>query len=305
MQENKISVLIISFNSWKFLDSCLKSIASSDYTVWEIVVIDNASVDGSPEKLREKYPGVRLIQNSENVGHTRAVNQGYKLLTGDRVLLLDADVELQCDAIRMMSEFLDEHADVHMVGSKTLNTDGTIQESARNFPSAINGLFGRQSLLTRVFPGNPFSRRYLALYNFKSHTPFKVEHISAACMLFRKKVLDTAGLWDEGFHSYWVDADWCMRIQKSGGSIYCVPNAVIVHHEQNKRFLKKNPLRIIKFHTGAYRFYRLHWTFGILDPRSLTAALLLTIRAIILLVGNEFKKSSGFHKDPLSLKKKV
>ncbi len=304
MNHSKITILIISFNSWHHLDPCLSSIYNSYYSDFEIIIIDNNSIDRTLEKIHEKYPQVHLVENSVNVGHTKAVNQGCKLVKHGLILLLDADVELEPDVIGKMSEYLRQHSNIWMVAPKTLNTDGTAQESARNFPSEINGIFGRQSLLTRRFPNNPFSRRYLDNYNFAVRTegPYQVQHVSAACMMFSRKIYDVVGEWDEEYHSYWVDADWCKRIQKAGGSIFFLPDAVITHHDQNKRSLKKSPLRIVNFHKGVYRFYCLHYTYGVIDPRRLIAAVLLAFRTTIHLIVNLFKKSSSTSQDPLSVK---
>ncbi len=136
-------------------------------------------------------------------------------------------------------------------------------------------------------------------------TPFQVEHISSASMFFRKSLLDSVGLFDEAYKGYWVDADWCKRIQKAGEKIFCVPKSVIIHREQNHSDLKKSRSRIIFFHTGVFRFYRLHYTWGYLDPRTLIAALLLSIRALINLAINETKKTSAAQKDPLLLRKSI
>jgi len=305
MTSPSLSILIISFNCWDHLNACLRSIISSDYPVFEIVVVDNASIDGTVEKLHITYPMVRIIENTENLGHARAVNQGFKLVTGQRVLLLDADTELRPDAITHMSAFLDDYPEVYLVAPRLFYPDGTLQHSARNFPSIMSGLFGRQSLLTRLFPKNPFSRHYLALYHIDTQTPFRAQHVGATCMLFNREILQKVGMWDEGFHSYWVDADWCKSIQEAGGTIYCVPKAVVIHHEQNSRFLKKSPVRIIKFHTGAFRFYRRNYTLGIWDPRNLIAAIALAVRTLLLLVTNSLKRTSQSYKDPLSQNKKM
>jgi len=299
-----ISAITISFNCWSLLDKCLESIERSSVPCEEIIVIDNASVDGSQEKVREKYSGVTLIENTENVGHTRAVNQGCREASGGLILLLDADTELRPDTIEIMAAYLRANPDAWIVGPKTYLGDGSVQDSAKNFPRPINGLFGRQSLLSRCFPHNPFTRRYLRIRDLPpgANGALRVEHVSAACMLFRRDVLDMVGPWDEGFHSYWVDADWCMRVLRAGGGIYYLPTAEIVHYEQNQRRLKKSPVRIIKFHTGAYRFYRKHYTRGVGDPRALLAGMLLTLRAAALLVGNHFKDAPATGKDPLSIK---
>ncbi len=296
-----LSIFIVSFNCWDHLHACLGSIFASGAVIREVVVFDNASVDGSTQRLKTTYPQVRTVESPENIGHTRAVNKGLKLVTGKRVLLLDADTEVRPDAIGTMTSFLDEHPDAWMVAPRTLNTDGTIQETARNFPTPINGLFGRQSFLTKLFPNNRFSCAYLGRGNLGRSEPFPVEFVSSACMLFDRIVPETVGTLDEGYSGYWVDADWCKRVQKAGGRIYCVPRAVIVHHEQNKVDRKRSPARIISFHTGAYRFYRLHYTFGSWDPRNLVVGFLLSARALLSLIANRFLKSDSSRQDPLSL----
>lgn len=286
----ELSVLTVSFNCWQYLNSCIRSVYASNYPVREIIVVDNASTDGTVQKLQATFPDVLLIQNSTNVGHAKAINQGFMKITGNRILVLDADTELEANAIGYMSAFLDEHPKVCVVAPQIRNSSGSIQLTSRNFPSAMNGLFGRQSIMTRLIPNNRFSKRYLNLAGVSDRNPFPVQQVSAACMMFPKNHLDTVGLWDSGYSNYWVDTDWCKRIQKNGGSIYCVPQAAIIHHEQNNRLRKKSPRRIIDFHTGAYRFYRIHYTKGFLDPRSIAAAFLLSARAVILIVINAFKK---------------
>jgi len=303
MPSPRLSILTISFNCWELLDKCLHSIMRSNFPWHEILIIDNASADGTLSNLMQNYPQVRVVQNERNTGFLRAVNQGFSLATGDRILLLDADTELQPDAVGIMSSFLDLHPDVCMVAPRPLDPTGEVQETARNFPTPINGLFGRQSLLTKLFPTNPFSCRYLMRENLNATQPYRIEMVSAACLMFRKELLTKVGMLDEKFSrftGYWVDADWCKRIQKAGGIKFCLPDAVIVHHENNKPHRKKNPNRIIEFHTGALRFYRLHYTWGWLDPRSLLAAVLLACRCIMLLAINATKDAPRDELDPLS-----
>jgi len=231
MKHDALSVVTVTYNCWNYLDKCIRSILDSGFSVSEIIVVDNASVDGTSEKIRNKYPNIRLIENSENLGAIRGVNLGYRAATGKRILVLDSDTELKHDTIRLMYEYLDKHPEVTLVVPRTFDDDGSIQETARKFPSVINGIFGRQSILTKLFPNNPFTRRYLLQDHLDSQEPFQVEMVSAACIMFRKSIFDSVGLIDEGYGKtvgYWNDADWCKRIQKSGGIIHCLPSAVIV-----------------------------------------------------------------------------
>jgi N-acetylglucosaminyl-diphospho-decaprenol L-rhamnosyltransferase len=295
-----LSILIITWNSWPDIKKCLESIRLSDFTDFEIVVIDNNSTDETVAKLQRYFPEVRLYLNQSNVGHARAVNRGFGLVRGDYVLLLDADTELAPETISKLMSFMRRRNDVSVAAPRTFNTDGSIQESARSFPTAMSGLFGRQSFLTRLFPNNRFSKRYLQRDKLDESTPFQVEQVAAACMIFPRSLVAEAGPWDEGYFAYWVDTDWCMRLKQIGKKIFCIPQASVIHHEKNRSNRKKSLRRIWSFHSGAFRLYRKHCTFGMLDPRTLMAAAGLSLRAALLSIGNYFA-----HQDEVSSGDKI
>lgn len=288
----RVTVVIVSWNCWHHLMPCLRSLRASSFRDLEIVVIDNGSVDGTIERLEKSFPEVRLIRNADNVGHTRAVNQGFRAARGELAMVLDADTEIDPAALSEMVGFLDANPDVGLVAPRAFNSDGTVQESARNFPSPINGLFGRQSALTRLFPDNPFTRRYLKRECVHATQPFQVESVAASCMLLRKSLIDRLGEWDEGYFAYFVDTDWCYRLKKAGERVFCVPGARLVHHEQNRPTNKRSARRIWLFHEGALRFYRKNRTFGWLDPRTLVAAAALLTRAGVLIALNALRGSA-------------
>lgn len=286
--EPLLSILIITWNGWRDLERCLHSIAKSDLPDCEILVVDNASEDGTPELVARHFPQVRLHRNRENLGHSFAVNQGMAMIRGRLALLADSDTEFEPTAIATLVGFLGQHPEVSVVVPRVLNTDGSIQETARDFPRPINGLFGRHSMLTRLFPNNPFSRRYLKREFLGADAPFQIESVAATCMLFPTKVFLESGGWDDAYHGYWVDTDWCYHLKTQGKSIFCVPSARIVHHEQNRPGLRKNPARIWSFHMGAYRFFMKHHTFGPADPRAYLAYAVLAARAAIAIAAQRF-----------------
>ena len=288
--QSRLTVLIVSWNSWHHLQPCLSSIGRSTFLDHDVLVIDNASGDGTPEHLAREFPAVHVVQNRENLGHTRAVNQGLIKVQSEMIMVLDADTELAENAIETMVRFLDDHPEVDLVAPRTFNTDGTIQESARNFPTAMSGLFGRQSHFTRLFPNNPFSRRYLMRAHIDAAAPFRVESIASSCMLMRKSVVSRQGTWDEGFRGYFVETDWCYRLKRSGIQIYCVPASHVVHHEGNNHKRKRDARRIWMFHAGALRFYRKNCTLGRYDPRTWFAAMALSVRAGVLIAQNALKR---------------
>ena len=303
--EAALSVMIAAWNCWGDLERCLHSILQDPEipSNLEIVVVDNGSEDGTPAKLLRSFPGVRLARNEANLGHTRAVNQAMELARGEFLLVLDADTVVRPGAFARLLTFLRERPEVAVAAPRMFNGDGTIQETARSFPKPINGLLGRQSILTRWFPNNRFVKQYLRTEDRARSSPFRVDWVSAACMMFPAALVRRIGPWDEGYHSYWVDADWCMRAGIAGGTIYCVPGAQVVHFEQNRRGRRKSARRIVLFHRSVNRFYRNHYTRGWLDPRAVAASLVLGVRAAFLVTGNLFLPPDGIveSKNPIAI----
>lgn len=269
--EFALSILVVSWNDWPKLRLCLTSIMRSALPRAEIIVVDNNSTDGTAERVQAEFPSVRLIRNAQNIGHTRAVNQSFSLATGEYILLLDSDTELRPNCIDILHDYLRAHPEVDLVAPRTFNTDGSIQETARNFPTPLTGLFGRQSLLTHWFPTNPISHRYLARDQISRSVPFAVQQVGGACMFFRRALLSEVGMWDTSYFGYWVDTDWCHRLHSRGRRIMCIPTARIVHHESNARGKRKSVRRIWIFHYGAYQLYTRWHTRGYWDPRAILA----------------------------------
>ncbi len=284
-----LTILIVTWNSWGDLKRCLESIRDAGAGESEILVFDNGSIDGTPELVGQHFPQVRLERSPVNLGLPPAVNRGLMLAQGDFVMLLDVDTEVKPGTARRLLDFLRQRPDVALVAPRIYTPEGNIEPSARNLPSAMSGLFGRQSVLSRMFPNNRFSRRYMAPHNLGKTEPFQVEQVSAACMFMRRSLVQEVGPWDETYRCYWVDSDWCAQIKRAGKAVYCVPDVGIVHHENNRAGKKKSTWRIRHFHIGAYRFYRKHHALGPLDPRALFAGAALATRTVIMLALNELK----------------
>ena len=290
MPPPKLSILIVSWNCWPDVERLLGSLEALSFQEFEVILVDNGSIDGTPERVEREFSGVRVERNATNLGLPAAVNQGLRLVRGEFVMLLDADTRLAPDAVEHLVRFMTERPDVSLCAGRIYTPQGEIEESARSFPSWAAGLFGRQSRLTRLFPNNPFARRYLRRETLTNEQPFRVEQVSAACMFMRRELIDQVGPWDEGFRCYWVDTDWCKQVARAGKIVYCVPAARVIHYENNKAGRKKSPWRIWHFHMGAYRVYRKHDTWGALDPRALLALAALMARAGSMLFSNLFVK---------------
>jgi N-acetylglucosaminyl-diphospho-decaprenol L-rhamnosyltransferase len=276
---------LVSYNTRDYLRRSLASIrAGKGDLATEIFVVDNNSQDGSAEMVASEWADVCLLRNHDNVGFARANNQAIRRTGGQYVLLLNTDTEVIGDALTKLVAFLDTHPDVAVVTSRLVYPDMTDQGVARTFPAPMNVLFGRHSLLTRLFPNNRFSKRYLVSRHHDTDSPFEVDWVSGACLMVRRDVLDRVGLLDEDFFMYWEDADLCHRIKRAGGRVFCVPEAVVVHHEGKSSGGQRTARLIVEFNKSVYRYYRKNhigpWRFDL----RLLAVVGLTLRTLIALL---------------------
>ncbi len=253
-----ISVVIVNYNSGNLLNDSLKSIFSTaGRQDVEVAVIDNNSHDSSLIYAKNHFPQVKYIKNDRNQGFSKAVNQGIKLSTGDYILLLNPDTILDFSQLQKMVEFLGSQKNAGIIGPKLLNIDGTVQLSCRSFPSFVNSIFNRYSPLTRIFPQNKYSARYLYT-NWDHAHPRNVDWVSGACMLVKNDVLRQIGLLDEDYFMYCEDIDFCYRAKKSGWGVYYYPEASAKHLIRcgKKRATLKS---ISNHHVSMYKFFKKHY----------------------------------------------
>jgi GT2 family glycosyltransferase len=281
-----ISVVIVSYNTRDLLDACVESIADAVRAHnYEILVADNGSSDGSVDMLRRNWPNVRVIELGINLGFACANNVAIRRAHGRYVLLLNSDAEAAPGAIDTLLEFADSRPDAGICAPRLLNSDLSDQGTARTFPTPANVVFGRKSSLTRAFPRNRWSRRYMIGRQHAGDEAFRVDWVSGACMLVRRAAFEQAGLLDEGFFMYWEDADWCRRIGRAGFNVYCVPRARVVHHEGGSS--GRRPARLVwAFHRSVYRYYAKHEAPQVWNPLRVVAAVGLTARAASIVAVN-------------------
>jgi len=248
-----LSVIIVNWNVRDLLRRCLESaIGHQPSVVSEIIVVDNASTDGSVEMLRAAFPQVRLVANSTNRGFPAGNNQGLAVAQGRYVLLLNPDTEVLGDALASLVRFMDEHPDVGMVGPQLLNPDGSVQSSRRRFPTLMTA-FVESTWLERWAP-RALLRRYFVL-DRPNDVTLDVDWITGAAMLARRAVVEQVGGMDEGFFMYSEELDWCRRIKAAGWRVVYHPAAQIVHHE-GKSSEQAVPARHINFQRSKIRYFR-------------------------------------------------
>ena len=210
----KISIIILSWNTKALLRDCLKSLKGDE----EIIVVDNASTDSSPQMVQKEFPKVKLILNKKNLGYGAANNQGIKVAQGDYLLLLNSDTVVKKDAPLKMATFLAKNPKAGVVGCRLLNPDGTLQPSAGPFPSL------RVSFVMLFLE---HWGKNLARASFPKTT--EVDWVMGAALMFRREVIKKAGVMDEGIFMYMDEVEWCYRIKKAGFKVFFYPEAEIIH----------------------------------------------------------------------------
>ncbi len=226
----KLSVIIVNYNVRHFLEQCVQSVTKALSGIeGEIFVVDNNSVDGSVEMIREKFPTVKLIANKENTGFSKANNQAMRIAQGEYILLLNPDTVVEEDTFSTCITFMDSHPEAGALGVKLIDGKGNyLPESKRGLPTpavAFYKIFG----LSKLFPKSRIFGKYHLGYLDKDETN-EIEILSGAFMFMRKAALDKAGLLDEAFFMYGEDIDLSYRIILAGFKVYYHPKTRIIHY---------------------------------------------------------------------------
>jgi N-acetylglucosaminyl-diphospho-decaprenol L-rhamnosyltransferase len=256
-----LSVVIVSYNTRELLRGCLDSmLADLDSRVkHEVIVVDNASADGSAAMIRDSFPQVRLLANSQNRGFAAGNNQAIQQSSGQYVTLLNPDTLVRKGALESLMAVLEERRDAGLVGPKLLFPDGRFQHSAFTFPTLAMIFLDFFPLHYRLLDSRINGRYPRSLY--ERAEPFPIDHPLGAALMIRRAVIEEVGLLDEGFFMYCEEIDWCLRIKEAGWRILCVPRAEIVHHvgQSTRQFRDE---MYVELHRSRYRLYQKHYGAG-------------------------------------------
>jgi GT2 family glycosyltransferase len=223
-----LSIVIVTHNSLSPVEKCLRSLEKHPPGgQYEIIVVDNASSDGTPEMIRESFSSVRLIANKDNRGYSKGVNQAFLTSSGRYFLILNPDIVVGEDSIDALVRFMDDKPEAGIAGSKLVFPDGTVQPSCRSFYT-IRALFLRRTFLGKLFPRARVLREHL-MSEYDHAEARKVDWIIGACMIVRRDAIEDVGLMDERFFLYFEDTDWCYRMKQHGRQVWYVPDSVMVH----------------------------------------------------------------------------
>ena len=251
----EVSFVIVSYNGRDFLRRCLASLYEHTNGVeFEVVVIDNASQDGTPEMVVAEFPRATLVRRPDNAGFAYAVNEGLELSRGETFLILNPDTEFSDNILPPMLAYQRAGPDVGILAPKLLNSDGSLQLSCRAFPGFGAALFNRYSLLTRVFGQNRYSKRYL-MTDFDHTTTADVDWASAACWLLSRRAYEKVGPLDEGYFWSIEDVDYCQRLHRADLRVVYFPEVSLAHHiGKSSSTLPNRTIR--ERHRGMWRYYR-------------------------------------------------
>jgi hypothetical protein len=251
-----ISVVIVNYRTYAELDECLGSLLPASAADREVVVVDHSSSPRELERVSAKYRQVRTAPTQANPGFSAGINAGARLARGRHLLILNPDTRMQPGAVDAMAAYLDAHPDTAVVGARVEDPGGTVQRSGRRFPTMLTGLAGRSSLVTRLWPGNPLSRRD-TLADATTTAPREVDWVAGSCMAVSAEAFRRVGGMDERFFLYWEDADLCKRLKEVGWKTVYLPAAVVVHGVGRSR-RHARALSARAFHRSAYLYFRKH-----------------------------------------------
>ncbi len=224
----KLSIIIVSWNVREDILKCVRSIEENEpsYT-FEVIIIDNASTDGTVDMIKKCFPKVKLIKNPENFGFAAANNQAIELSQGEYVLFLNPDTILHPKSLDILVEFMNNNEDVGACGPKLLNADGSPQQSVRRFPSFRGALHRHTAFkFLGIFKGE---YKKWVMYDFNNDKQRDVDQVMGAVLMTRISVIEQVGVMDERFFMYYEEVDLCYRIKKAGWRTIYKPEAVITH----------------------------------------------------------------------------
>lgn len=221
---SELAVVVVNYNAGTSVLDCLRAVAAESPA--EIVVVDNASTDGSAELIAREFPNVRLVRNATNTGFAAAANQAVRETRAECVLLLNPDAFIQAGTLHALSATLAEHPRAGVVGALVLNPDGSVQPTKRAFPtlaqSALHGLLGL------VWPNNAGTRAYtLADASFERERT--VDWVACPAVAVRRTAFESVGGFDEDFFFFVEDVDLCRRMWDAGWEVWFEPRAVAEH----------------------------------------------------------------------------
>ncbi|MEX0684967.1 MAG: glycosyltransferase [Balneolales bacterium] len=285
-----ISIIIVNYNVKEYLANLLQSINKAKRELdLEIIVIDNASSDGSIEYLKPRYPNVHFIENEYNAGFGKANNQGIKIVKGKYTLLINPDTLISEDTLTVMFNHMEVHSQTGAAGCKMLNPDGSFApESRRSIPTPFTSLWKVLGLNKIFSSSRTFNNYYLGWMD--ENEAGQVPVLSGAFMFFRTRLLKELTGFDERFFMYGEDIDLCYRVGKTGYVIDYVPVTSIIHYK-GESTKKENLDYVITFNKAMYLFFEKHYSYAYTFFIRIFVLMGIIIRGITSYISTLFKRT--------------
>jgi N-acetylglucosaminyl-diphospho-decaprenol L-rhamnosyltransferase len=245
---DRVSAVVVNHEAGDALVQCVATLRLEG--IADVIVVDNASSDGSTEALLSADDAVRLVQTGTNLGYGAAANRGIDMTGSELVLVSNPDVAVHGGALRALVEVLGADPTIAIVGPRILEADGTRYPSARRFPSLVDA--AGHALLGDLVPGNRFTRRYRLGY-VDAEEVTDVDWVSGACFLARRRALEELHGFDQSYFMYAEDTDLCWRARRAGWGVRFVPSAVVTHLQGIST--ARHPYRmLVAHHRSVFRF---------------------------------------------------
>lgn len=254
-----LSIVIVNWNTREMLRDCLSSVFEGlDSLRAEVIVVDNASSDGSPEMVEDAFPQVLLLRNDQNRGFAAANNQALGLCSGRYVLLLNSDTIVHGSVLAASRDYMDAHPRVGVVGCRVLNADGSLQITCSRFPSLLN--LALLASGAAKLGGPEFLDRY-QMTRWDRTEPRAVEVVSGCYMFVRAAAMAEVGPLDESFFFYGEETDWCRRFSAAGWDLHFAPVGTITHFGGGS-VRRLNHRRDVMLTEATVRLHRKHGGLG-------------------------------------------
>ena len=256
MTEVRLSVVVLSWNTREVLRVCLAALERDGYDApRELIVVDNASRDGSADMVAAEFPSVRLVRNAENRLFSEGNNQGAQLATGRYLCLMNSDAEVRPGSLRALVEFLEGHPDHGAVVPRLVNPDGSVQRACARFPGLIDPLI--ESTCVGRFPPGSWVKRYRTMADFDHEHSRDVPQPPAACFVVRREEFLELGGFDPELALFYNDVDLCRRLWRGGRRIRYLAEAEVLHHGGCSTRLAGR-WREIQWYRDRTAYYRKH-----------------------------------------------
>jgi GT2 family glycosyltransferase len=250
-----VTIVIVSYNCREALQSCLITLTPGDNPP-PIIVVDNASTDGTVEMVKRDFPAIRLIQNAKNHGFAAACNQGIRACASDFILLLNPDTMLRPATLHKLTAIMRAQPNIGACGPQVLNTDGSLQPSCRQFPT-LGAIISDELGLSRLFPHSRRLAKY-RMHGWQHDETRDVDQLMGSCLLLRRTALEHIGLLDERFFLYFEEVDLCKRLHQTTWRVVFVADVTVTHLGGESS--KSDPRNSLGHrYSSLFTFYRKHY----------------------------------------------